>query len=371
MSDLRPELVCFLPTLAGGGAERVILDLASSLIADEALRVVLVVASRQGSLADSVPENLPVVNLGHDRRTLGAIIPLARYLRKVRPQALLSTLEHANLAAILATTGMRNIRVVLREANTVSQDIDTTGIGGRAMLLGMRLLYGRAARIVAVSEGVAADLVTHVRVKAEKVEVIRNPVLTTRVWSGAKEPLDHPWYADARTPLILGVGRLAPQKGFDTLLRAFALVRAKRPARLMILGEGELRQPLLELAESLGVADDFGLPGYVANPFPYLRNSSVFVLSSHWEGLPNVLIQAVALGTNVVSTDCKSGPYEILDGGALGHLVPVGDERAMAESINDSLDAPRTSPSSEWLARYDAASVMLKYKHALFPKAGP
>lgn len=365
----RPELVCFLPTLAGGGAERVMLDLASSLISESSRRVTLVVASRQGSLANSVPENVPVVDLGHDRRTLGAIIPFGRYLRQVRPRTVLSTLEHANLATLLATRGMRGVRVVLREANTVSRDLNTSSMTGRALLQGMRLLYPRADAVIAVSGGVARDLKDVLKVPDSKIEVIRNPVLTDRVWNGAEEPLLHPWFAPAEPPVILGVGRLAPQKGFDTLLRAFSIVRSQQPCRLLILGEGELRPELAALAVSLGVEDDFQLAGYVENPFPYIARSKTFVLSSLWEGLPNVLIQAVALGTNVVATDCPSGPAEILDGGELGRLVPIGDAPAMAEAINGALQDADAKPTDEWLERYDVASVTRAYDAVLFPRS--
>ena len=152
--------------------------------------------------------------------------------------------------------------------------------------------------------------------------------------------MDHPWFAPGSPPVVLGIGRLTTQKDFPTLLKAFAQVRAVRKARLMILGEGRDRQALEVLARELGVASDVDLPGFVLNPFPYMVRASLLVLSSAWEGLPGVLIEAMACGCPVVSTDCPSGPSEILDGGAYGPLVPVGDDGALAKAILSVLEMP-------------------------------
>jgi glycosyltransferase involved in cell wall biosynthesis len=158
----------------------------------------------------------------------------------------------------------------------------------------------------------------------------------------ASEPVSHPWFTPGQPPVILGVGRLTPQKDFPTLLRAFALVRRQRPARLVIVGEGrtEAKEALLRLAIELGCPDDVSLPGFTHNPFCFMANASVFVLSSLHEGLPGVLIQALACGVPVVSTDCPSGPREILEGGRHGRLVALGDFAAMADAITEALERP-------------------------------
>ena len=150
----------------------------------------------------------------------------------------------------------------------------------------------------------------------------------------------HPWLDGSDIPVVIAAGKLKPQKDFETLLRAFALVQAKRNARLIILGRGPKKQALRELATELGISDCFQLPGHVRNPYAYFSRAAVFVLSSAWEGLPNVLIEAMACGCSVVSTDCPSGPFEILEEGAVGRLVPVGDATAMAKAIIESLDNP-------------------------------
>jgi glycosyltransferase involved in cell wall biosynthesis len=165
-------------------------------------------------------------------------------------------------------------------------------------------------------------------------------VVTPELYRLAEEPLDHPWFAPGQPPVILGVGRLEPQKDFATLLRAFSTVHADRPCRLVILGEGGQRRELQALAAELGIAADLAMPGFVTNPYAYLRHASLFAFSSRWEGFGNALVEALAVGTPVVSTDCPDGPSEILEGGRFGPLVPVGDHAALADAMRLVLDGP-------------------------------
>ncbi len=198
---------------------------------------------------------------------------------------------------------------------------------------------------MAVSRGAADDLARTLGIPRERVEVVYNPVITPAILARAKMALDHPWFAPGQPPVIIGVGRLTRQKDFPTLIRAFAEVRRQRSARLIILGEGEERAALEALIAELGVGDDVSLPGFHENAMAYMARAALFVLSSAWEGLPTVLIEALAAGTRVVSTDCPSGPREILQGGRLGALVPVGDSGALARAMTDALDrASETVP---------------------------
>jgi glycosyltransferase involved in cell wall biosynthesis len=210
-----------------------------------------------------------------------------------------------------------------------------------------RRSYLTADAIVTVSHGVADDLALHAGIPRERITTIYNPVVTPDLLDKAQAPLDHPWFTPGAPPVVLGVGRLHAQKDFPTLLKAFARVRAKQEARLMILGEGKnarkntvQRTALTALAAQLGVAADVALPGFVDNPFAYMARAAVFALSSAWEGLPGVLIQAMACGCPVVSTDCPSGPAEILENGEYGSLVPVGDDLSLANAILSTLNAP-------------------------------
>jgi glycosyltransferase involved in cell wall biosynthesis len=230
-------------------------------------------------------------------------------------------------------------------------------------------VYPLAERIVTVSRGVADDLATCTGLPRVTIGTIYNPILTTEIAEKAQAPISHTWLPPTAIPVILGVGRLVPQKDFPTLLKAFAHVHRKQPARLLILGEGRERAKLEALASELGIAEKVLLPGFEPNPYAFMSQASVFVLSSAWEGLPNALIEALACGCPVVSTNCPSGPQEILGNGAFGPLVPVGEDRALAEAILHTLEQP---PNSDRLrsraAEFDIQTIAQQYLQALLPK---
>jgi glycosyltransferase involved in cell wall biosynthesis len=230
----------------------------------------------------------------------------------------------------------------------------------------MRWLYPRVDHIVAVSEGVASDTLAITGLPAERISVIRNPVITKCLLEKSREPVGHPWFNEGGAPVILGAGRLTRQKDFPTLIRAFAHVRAQRDARLVILGEGRLRGELEKLAAELGLSGCVSLPGYAANPYAYMAKASLFVLSSAWEGSPNVLTEALALGVPVVSTDCPSGPREILQGGRYGALIPVGAHRQLGEAMLATLERPHESSLlREAAAEYNANLSARRYLEVL------
>ncbi|MGB2886052.1 MAG: glycosyltransferase, partial [Dehalococcoidia bacterium] len=198
----------------------------------------------------------------------------------------------------------------------------------------------------------------------KKIEVIYNPVITPELLEKAREPVDHPWFQPGEPPVVLGVGRLTEQKDFPTLLRAFALVRKERAARLVILGEGEDRPELKALVDELGIAEDVDMPGFVDNPYGYMAGAAVFALSSRWEGLPTVLIEAMALGKPVVATDCPSGAREILNDGRYGTLVPVGDAKRLATGISGMLEHP-VEPLPSWVDRFRPDCTIQAYLKAI------
>ncbi|HWA47896.1 MAG TPA: glycosyltransferase [Dongiaceae bacterium] len=274
---------------------------------------------------------------------------LAAYLAEQRPDALISADTYCNIGAIWARelAGV-NTRIVVSERNTLSVQLQRPERRNAwrwrhvPQLIGAT--YPLADGIVSVSDGVGDDLSALCGVPRHAITTIYNPVhFGTGLEQRAAEPVEHPWLQPGEPPLLLAVGRLVKPKDFATLIRAFAILRHMRPARLLILGEeqerGE-RARLLSLARALGVGADIDLPGAVANPYAYYRRAAVFVLSSYREGLGNVLIEALACGCPVVSTDCPHGPVEILENGKYGRLVPVGDADAMAAAIAATLDAP-------------------------------
>ncbi|HWB42701.1 MAG TPA: glycosyltransferase [Gemmatimonadales bacterium] len=329
----------FLPSVRGGGAQRVIVNLVQG-ITERGIPVDVVLATKDGVFLDHLPAAARVVDL-RAGRLVRSLLPLARYLRRERPRILVSSMSHANLIALWAASlagGTTPVMVTVH--NTMSESTpDEGGLGARLALPLLRAFYPRASSVVAVSRGAADDLARTTGLPRERIEVIYNPVITPAILAAARRAPTHPWFGPGQPPVILGAGRLTRQKDFPTLVRAFAEVRRGRPARLLILGEGEDRPVLEALVAQLGLGDDVGLPGFREDALACMANSAVFVLSSAWEGLPTVLIEALAAGTRVVSTDCPSGPREILRDGRLGALVPVGDVSALARAIAEALES--------------------------------
>lgn len=358
------RLAIFMPSFGDGGVERMLVNLAGGLVR-RGIEVDFLTRSR----AEPYLEQLdPGVRLLETKRSgLFEVQPfMLRYLRDARPDFVLCGKDRAGRAALLARrlSGVA-FGLVMRPGTTVSERL-----AGRSALKRWRTYrqlrdtYGKADAVVGNSEGVVRDIAEVARVPLSRMYLIRNPVVTPALAVQAAEPLEHPWFAADAPPVICGVGGLRTQKGFDTLLAAFATVRAFRPCRLLILGEGRLRDDLLQQARRLGVAEDFALPGFDPNPYRYLARANLFVLASRWEGSPNALTEALALGVPVVATDCPSGPREILRGGEVAPLVPVDDVPALATAIQQVLDDPgnaaqRRSAVDEYTvdtcaARYEA-----------------
>jgi glycosyltransferase involved in cell wall biosynthesis len=324
--------------LKPGGCERMMVNLASEWVKD-GIPVDLVLVTREGAYLPLVPSDVRIIDL-RARRTLTAIPSLVRYLRKERPSAVLSGLAHINTIALLAKAAAPRMRFVISERNTPTLDSKDDQPATR---LGYQLapyLYPRADAIIAVSEGVADDLSAFVGIERQRIRVICNPVVTDQTLALARDAFHHPWFDSGAPPVILAVGRLAPAKDHPTLLRAFAKLRSSRSCRLMILGDGSLLQSLSQLACELGVRQDVEFAGFVLNPYAIMSRASLFVLSSRWEGSPNALVEAMACDLPVISTDCPSGPREILAGGKYGPLVPVGDFETLAKAMAAILDKP-------------------------------
>lgn len=332
-----PLLTVFLPSLGGGGAERALLNLSHGF-SEKGYRVDLVLQRAEGPYLAQISDEVRLIDLGAKRMAL-ALFPLTSYLRRERPHALLSAMTHTNVIALLARKLSRvNTRIVISERTTLSiASRNAQSLRGRYLHLLAKRIYPWAEAIVAVSRGVANDLRSTLSIPRDRIKVIYNPVVTQELLERAKEPVEHPWFSPGEPPVILSVGRLTLAKNLPMLVAAFALVCKERPARLMILGEGEERPKLESLVQELGLERDVAMPGFVDNPYKYMKRACVFVLVSRWEGLPNALIEALALGTPVVSTDCPSGPREILENGKLGGLVPVGNVELLASAVTKTL----------------------------------
>lgn len=338
------RIAIFAATSGHSGVDRILVNLIEQWAA-WGLRVDLLRVRRHGPRLEPVPEGVRCIDLGcsHVNTALPALV---RYLKRERPRALLSDKDRVNRIAILARGLARRPSVLaVRLGTTVSVNLASRGLLERWLQrASIRLLYRFADRLIVPSDGVATDLVEQFGVERTRIQVAHSPIVSARLERLAQEPIAHPWLASDAPPLILGVGELGARKDFATLIRAFALVRAERPCRLLILGRGRQRERLLALASDLGVAEALDLPGFVANPYPYMRQAAVFALTSRWEGLPVVLVEALACGTPAVSTDCPSGPREILGACCPQALVPVGDHRALARALGETLARPPAPP---------------------------
>ncbi|MBI5431131.1 MAG: glycosyltransferase [Nitrosomonadales bacterium] len=349
MSINSPEdaqrIALFVPTLHGGGAERVMANLAIAFC-ERGIGVDLVLLKAEGPYLRELPPGVRVIDLDAPR-LLAGLAALARYLRRERPLAMLAAMNHANVGAMLAALLSRSrVPIVVSEHNAASVSLDQDpGIKTAVLKMLMRALYPRARNIVAVSQGVADDLGSLLHLDTNRIRVIPNPIVNGKIRALAEQPVSHPWLSDKSVPVILAVGRLTLQKDFETLLRALGKAAKQRPMRLMILGEGELRNTLESLVAELGLSQVVALPGFVDNPYAYMKRADMFVLSSRWEGFGNVLVEAMACGVPVISTDCPSGPAEILENGKWGRLVPVGDADALALAMLDTLEHPGLSPA--------------------------
>lgn len=344
MVSKQKRIALFLPTLTPGGIERCMLNLAEGFI-DRGIEVDLVVADRRGSFEAKVPVGTTIVDLNAGR-VLKSIVPLVKSLRERKPDVLLSGHTHANLVAIWSTKLSRtNTEVAIGVHNTLSQSYNANrGLKSTLIRHSFPFTYRHADHVIAVSEGVAEDVTELTDLEHEDISVIYNPVVGREFQSAVDEPVSHPWLTDDSIQVVLGAGRLAPQKDFETLIRAFNRTEGENPdARLLIIGSGEKEEELQHLINQLELERKVELIGYVENLYAVMRAADVFVLSSRWEGFGIVLVEAMAAGTPVVSTDCPTGPDEILDDGRYGKLVPVGDVDTMTNSIREKLNTENDS----------------------------
>ncbi len=355
-------------SLHGGGIQRVMLTLARGFL-ERGLRVDLLIVDPRGDLRSAVPPAARIVDLGA-RGSARALPGIVRYLRAERPDAILASQTHLNLVTLLARAVARVPTRVVASEHVALDAVLANGATWKERLFpaAARLGYPHADAVVAVSDDTAERFSSATGVSRDGMSVIYNPVVTPELFVQARAAIDHPWFADDEPPVIVAAGRLTRQKDHATLLRAFARLRQTLAARLVILGEGEERPTLEHLAEQLGVRADVQLPGFVANPFAFMARARLFALSSRWEGCPNVLIEALACGVPVVSTDCPSGTAEVLRGGAYGRLVPVGHVEALAEAMVQTLrERTESTPRVQWAQTFSAERSVGRYLEVLLP----
>ena len=380
------RIAILVPTLIGGGAERTALTIASGLLR-HGHEVDLVLDRLVCDYPDEVPPDLRIFYLRCPRgdantETNRGLLPMtpepllqgeypsrvrysrlflatalcwnqlpmlastslprwaaatAAYLDRERPDALLAMLIPSVAAATMAARAARHrVRIVGTLNNAMKS---------RRWLNRARRSYPNVDAAVGISRGVASELSEAAGVPADRVHTIYNPVVSEALVQNSDQPTGHPWLDNPGPRVVLAVGRLNKQKDFSTLLTAFAKLLDRCPAHLIVLGKGRLRPVLVSQAKELRIAEHVDFPGFVQNPHAFMAKANLFVLSSRHEGLSRVLIEAMACGCPVVSTDCPFGPNEILEGGRWGELVPVGDANALSESMFRTLEDPCSSDS--------------------------
>ena len=361
------RLVLFLPSLVAGGAERVFVDLANEF-ARQGHAVDFVLAAAEGPFLGEVSPAVRVVDL-RAGGVLRSLRSLARHLRRERPAAILSGLEHANIVSVAARRlSFTRTRVVVSTRGVPTMLGIEAGASSRAVLAVARISYRLADAVIANSHGVADDMSRHLRLPRPRIEVIYNPLDLPTIEARAASDVMHPFAAPGAPSLVLAVGRFSPLKDFSTLLRAFARVRARRDCRFVILGDGVERAALEALAREHDVAADVSLPGFDANPFAWMRRASVFVSSSLSEGCPNALMQALDCGTPVVTTDAVGGSAEVVERGKWGRVVPVGDAAAMVDAIETTMTETAHPDGRVRAADFSLPQVASQYLRVLLPE---
>lgn len=356
--------VClFIPSARGGGAERVFITLANAL-SKSGYIVDLMFVSAVGDYIDEIDKSVNVIDL-KSSRTLFSIYRAATVLKRNHYDFIISGLSHINIiSSFICKLFNVDSRLIISQRNIIAVPPFLHG-GAKVLFISflMRLSYRWADRVVAVSEGVKNNLIHELFLDPKKIDVIYNPINTKQVSTLSFAKPSHPWI-NSDYKIILAAGSLTQQKDFSTLIDAFFIISKKIPSKLIILGEGKLRHSLESKIDSLNLNDSVDLHGFVKNPFSYMRHCDVFVLSSLWEGMPNVLIQGLLCAPVVVSTDCLSGPSEILCNGKYGRLVPVADKNALASSIYSSIFDPTFVNNSRALD-FDTDKIISNWIHIL------
>lgn len=360
------RIALFLASFFGRGVARIRINLCEELLA-RGYQVDLVVANGTGALRDNVPAGVNLIDLKASR-LIAALPGYLRYIRDVKPDAIISAQDHVNVVALIARRLARSdvpISVSVHNLHRLEASRSPAS-RGYWMQYFVRWTYPWATARVAVSSGLGDDMAETTGLPRDSITTVFNPVVTQTMLDQSRADCPHPWLEDGQPPVIIGVGQLTFQKDFETLIRAFDRVRKERDVRLMILGTGFREEALHQFTAEMGLDDVVKFTGYVDNPFVYMRRASLFVLSSIHEGLPGVLIQAMACGCPVVSTDCPHGPKEILRDGAYGPLVPIKDDAALARAMVATLDSPTPSEILETRARdFEIGHIVDQYAELL------
>ncbi|WP_158769016.1 glycosyltransferase [Paraglaciecola sp. L1A13] len=363
-----------LHDLRGGGAEKMMVRLANQL-AENGDSVEMILLTGGGVNKPFLSDSVTLIEL-NAARTLSAFSPLRKRLKQSNPDGILSALTHVNVIASLVCASLGWLkRLSVSERNTFSLDrkVNNGAVMKATYAIAPFIYRFLTNPVIAVSKGVADDLVDCSVVRQKDVCTASNPVITKETLEAAKQDAKHPWLIEKEVKTIVAVGRLSDQKGFDMLIDAFSLVLNERNARLVIFGEGELREDLQNKIEQLDITQSVDLAGYTDNPIAEIKQADLFVLSSRFEGSPNVLVEAMSVGCKVVAFDCPSGPLEILDGGNIAPLVEYKNVPELAKAMLAELATENNQMNRDRIlgavTRFSAQNSAQEYRRLIFSQS--
>lgn len=333
----KKKLMFLIPSLDVGGAEKVTLNILKKINKSN-YEVLLVVLNGEGPLKNTVPENVKLIIVNSERLRY-ALFDIAKILRKTNPDYIFSTIGYLNLAMIFLKHLLHlKARLIIREASTPSKYFEQMSWINKMIQKKLyKNLYPKADKIIAQCESMKIDLVEYVGIPTDKIVTIYNPIDIYDIGNKSKEYF--PIEFNNNSTKIVSVGRLVEAKGLDTLLKAFKKLTQLNSIdmQLYIIGEGPLKNNLIKLALELNISEQVNFVGFIENPYPYILNADLFVLSSRWEGFPNTVLEALACNKKVVATDCHSGPKEILGDNQYGLLANVDDPVSLCNQMNNYL----------------------------------
>jgi len=365
-NDLEKKFITFvLPTLEIGGAEKMTLNLIQGLL-NFSYKIDLILINAKGPLLKYVPKGCNIINFKL-KHTLFSLFKFIKYLRNETPIVLISSLTHLNIITIISILISRvKTKLIIMEQANLTSVTKNNNLKVKIVSILAHFLYKRANFIIAVSECVKEDLLKKILGIENKIRVIYNPIPNNDMFLMSSEPVYHKWFLKKNIPIILSIGRLAKEKNYSTLLQAFKLVKNVVRCKLVIIGDGPERENLENLAKNLQINEDLWMPGFDVNPYKYMSKSDIFVLTSIYEGLPNVLIEALALGLPLVSTDCESGPREIIKNNINGLLVKVGDYESLSQAIIYILkNRNKFITNKNELEKFKIENIVYEYKNLI------
>ena len=360
------HIILITHDFSGGGAQQVIVNLANSYIT-QGYDVTVITFDSTGPCSKKLNENIPVIDLNTPIKAISTGFKLLKTLRQNKPDIIISGIRDTNIWLGLISLGLANKNIIYCEADTMHLIEQMPRIKSFIYKSVMRLTYKPAAKVIANSCDTQQDLIKYRITSLSQSEVIGNPVIPDNIEELASQPINHAWFNNTNLKVILSVGRLSQDhKNHQMLVRSFAnVLQEDSSSRLVILGEGDEYDSLMGLARSLNLEGYFEILSYQDNPYPFYKKADLFVLTSRWEAFGNVLVEAMACQTPVVSTDCPGGPKMILDNGNLGALVPIGDLDALSKQIlkliNKGADKETVKVAYEKALQYNIESISKNY----------